>query len=80
MIIGDKKSLDDKKKLGIYVYDANEVNDDKTKRLEVMKKLQRYGVSLGDVDFDCNQGKVQEKDDTVLCKFLFKSKDIKLML
>jgi len=73
MIIGDKVTLEEKKKLGIYVYDVNEVKDEKEKRNEVMKKLQKYGVSLGENEFD-NSNIVEEKEKVNLTKFLFKNK------
>ncbi len=73
MIIGDKVTIEEKKKLGIHVYDAYEVNDDKAKRLEVMKKLQKHGLTLGDNEFEEDNQKVQEKEKNTLAKFLFKS-------
>lgn len=48
MIVGDKMSLEDKKKLGIYVYDPSELNDESRKKAQILKKLKKYGVQISE--------------------------------
>ncbi len=72
MIVGDKLSVDEKKKMGIFVYDPTELNQEAIKRAEIMKKLQKYGVQTNDETPTPESPQRGEKKMN-LAKFMFRS-------
>lgn len=73
MVVGDKITVDEKKKMGIYVYDPSEMNDENKKKAEILKKLKKYGVQISD---DAQQMPTQDRSPDKnynLAKLMFKS-------